>query len=230
MNTLLKSLIVSSTIFLFKSDNVEKAGLLSDKSKVVYNLSDNNQLNGVFAIYQEDKLFLRGKYKENIRSGDWYCFNPDGSVFLRYNYDLKKLIALDSISISKATVVIKSADKKTRESARIPIPVCSIEQYVSLLGTDFKRNLLRENKEAAGSLSVDLVATIDKVGKAYYVGKYVVDGINTQKKINVNEKLFNIEWIPASYEGKPLTSTFTVNMKFDMSDDPTKRQRFIWNY
>jgi hypothetical protein len=230
MNGLLKTFIVTAAL-AFSADGTQKTTYLSDQSKLTYNVNESKVLDGAYELYTPDgKMTLRGAYKDNQRAGNWYAFNPDGSIFLRYNYSLKKLVSVDMAAITKAKYDIKSSDDEVKKGATIPMPVCSIEQYISLLGSEFQRKVLKENKSANGTLDVDLIASIDATGKARYSSVYVIDGIKFSNKIVVSEKLFDIEWLPATYKGEALASTFTVNFQADFSPDPTKRQRFIWNY
>jgi len=231
MNAIFKTLIVTTTALNFFTSAGEKTAVLSDNSKVVYNVTDDKVLEGAFVISTpEDKMTLRGLYKDNVRSGNWYAFNPDGSIFLRYNYDLKKLIMLDTVAINKASFRITSGGDEAKKMGSVPVPICSIEQYISILGSEFQRKIWAENKSAEGTLSVNLTAYVDANGKARYTGTYMANGVEDSKKLNVDDKLFNIEWLPANYKGENLSGTFTVNMQVNFSSDPTKRQRFIWNY
>lgn len=230
MTSLFKTFLVAGAVF-FASDITEKSSYLSDKSKVTYHVNSEMKLDGSFTISSADeKLLLRGTYKGNERSGNWYCFNPDGTVFMRYNYDLKKLVGLDTKAISRAKIDIDSKDETIKTEASVPVPVCSVEQYISLIGVEFERQIMAENKSAEGSLEADLIASIDKEGKATYSASYQANGITMKKKIKLNEKLFNIEWIPASYKGEKLDSKFSVKMDAKLGSDPLKRQRFTWAY
>lgn len=223
-----KSLLCISLLGLGLLFNKEVTGLLSDNSKVVYNISDDKKLDGAFTIStKEDKLILRGSYKADKRAGNWYCFNPDGTVFMRYNYDLKKLLALDTGRIARAKVEIKGRNDEV-QNASIPIPVCSIDQYISILGAEFRRLILAENKTAEGTIAVELIANIDRNGKAGYSGVYTVDGTTVTKTLKPNDKLFNIEWLPASYQGEKVAAVFRVNMTCDLSSDGSSKQRFRW--
>lgn len=231
MTAFFKTLLITGTIGVFAMSAIEKSGFLSDRSKVVYHISDDKTKEGAFTIStSDDKTILRGAYKDNQRSGNWYCFNPDGTVFVRYNYDLKKLVAVDTKAISRAKFDIKGASEEVKTGASIPVPICSIEQYISLLGVEFERMVLAENKTADGMLEADLVASIDANGKASYAAVYLANGIVITKKVKLNEKLFDIEWISANYKGEKLASTFTVKMVAQLGSDPLKRQRFTWAY
>jgi hypothetical protein len=230
MTLFFKTTLISAAFMLFTSSQ-EKVATLSDQSKVVYHVTDDKKMDGQFTITSaESKLLLRGSFKDNERAGNWFCFNPDGTVFMRYNYDLKKVVALDSKAISRAKIDIDSKDKTVQSEASVPVPVCSVEQYISLLGVEFERQIMVENKSAEGLLEADLIANIDKDGKATYTASYQSTGLTLKKKIRLNDKVFAIEWIPASYQGEKLASTFTVRMAAQLGSDPLKRQRFTWAY
>jgi hypothetical protein len=231
MTSLIKTILITGALSFLVVTNEEKAATLSDKSKIVYHVTDDQKMDGAYTITDtENKLLLRGVYKDNQRSGNWFCFNPDGTVFMRYNYDLKKVVALDSKAISRAKIDIDSKDKTIQTDASVPVPVCSVQQYISLVGVEFERQIMQENKSAEGLLEADLIASIDKDGKATYSANYDANGITMKKKIRLNDKLFNIEWIPASYKGEKLASTFAVKIAAQLGSDPRKRQRFTWAY
>jgi len=204
---------------------------LSDQTKVVYAINDSKKLDGPYSIVKdEDKVFLRGLYKNNERSGNWYAFNDNGKVFLRYNYDLKKLVFLDTLSINRLTVDVKTTDPKIKENASIPIPIASVDQYISLLGTELKRLILKDNKSADGTLDVDLITRIDKSGKPTYEASYKADGLDVVKRLVISEKAFDLDWIPASYNGQNYDSVFSVKARIDFTQKVGVKQRFIWVY
>ncbi|WP_157280204.1 hypothetical protein [Pedobacter borealis] len=209
----------------------QKTSVLSDQTKVVYAMNDAKKLEGVYSVLKnDDKVFLRGVYKDNVRSGNWYAFNDNGNVFLRYNYDLKKLLYLDTVSINRLKVEVKTDDPEVKEKASIPVPISSIDQYISLLATELKRVILKDNKNADGTLDADLITNIDKNGKASYEASYTVDGIPVTKRLIISEKTFDIDWIPSSYKGVNYASVFSVKAKIDFAQKPGIKQRFIWVY
>jgi len=215
----------------FSNAQEQKTSILSDQTKVVYAMNDSKKFEGAYSVLKdEDKIFLRGVYKDNSRSGNWYAFNNNGDVFLRYNYDLKKLLFLDTVSINRIKVDIDANDPVVKEKASIPVPIASIDQYISLLGTELKRVVLKENKSADGTLDADLVTNIDQNGKATYEAHYVADGIPVTKRLIIAEKAFNIDWIPSSYNGKNYAAAFSVKARIDFAQKPGIKQRFIWVY
>ena len=209
----------------------QKSAILSDQSTVNYVVNDQKQLEGPFSIYRtKDEVFLRGSYRNNMRSGNWYAFNQEGKVFMRYNYDLKKVLFIDTVSINRLNVQVATKDSQIREKASIPFPVCSIDQYISLLGTELKRLILQENKGADGNLNVELVADVSKDGKANYYGLYNANGVNSKKRLILPDNNFKIDWIPASYNGEKYAATFSVKASIDFRSGIPGRQRFLWVY
>lgn len=219
-------LSVGSASFAQESKSV----VLSDQSKVVFNSPDSKRLDGPYVVSNNDKVFLRGAYKNDIRTGNWYAFNENEKLFMRYNYDLKKLLFVDTTSIGRLNIDIASNDPVVKEKASIPVPISSIDQYVSLLGTELKRIILKENKNAQGTLTADLIANIDKNGKPSYYATYLADGVQSKTRLFISEKNFDLEWIPASYNGEPYASSFSVKAKIDFGQKIPGRQRFQWVY
>lgn len=210
----------------------QKTAKLADQTKVSYELNDSKKLNGPYTITKggEDKIYLRGSYKDGERIGNWYAFNDDGNVFLRYNYDQKKLVYLDTMSINRLRVEVLTKDETTKDKATIPVPIASIDEYVSLLGTEVKRQLLADNKNAQGILDVDLITRIDTKGKPSYEAMYMAQGIPVTKRLVISEKNFALDWIPASYNGKEYPSVFTVKARIDFNEKTPEKQRFTWTY
>jgi hypothetical protein len=209
----------------------EKSVSLSDQTKVVYAINTSKKLDGAYSVMKDqDNVFLRGVYRNNERAGNWYAFNTDGKVFLRYNYDLKKLLFLDTTSVNRLRVDIDTKDPEIKQKASIPVPITSIDQYISLLGTELKRVVKTENKNADGTLEADLITKIDKNGRPTYQAQYLADGILVTKKLIISEKGFDIDWIPASYNGVNYPSTFSVKARINFTEKPGIKQRFIWVY
>ena len=234
MNTkskLILSFFLLVTSFQIASAQEQKVAMLSDRTKVQYTINPAQKLDGSYSVTQDsNKVYLRGAYKDGQRVGNWYAFNNDTKVFLRYNYDLKKLVSLDTTSIGRLEVEVKTDDPNVKQKASIAFPIASIDQYISLLGAETKKKILLENKKAYGNLIVDLITNIDAQGKATYTAKYTADGMDLTKRINISNKTFNLEWIPANYEGKTYPSVFSVKAKIDFDSNASGPQRFVWVY
>lgn len=202
---------------------------LTDGSKVDYNIDENKALNGAYTVSSpNDKVWLRGSYKDNARIGNWYCFNSDGSMVLRYSYDLKKIIAIDDKMLAKISFSIKDKDESIKEKATVPVPICSIDQYVSLFNEQIYSIITKEQKNLPKELPVDIIASINAKGAVTYKLGYTINGLNFTNKLVVIEKMYDLEWAPAMYEGKIVPSDVVISSKLVL--DGNKLQRFIWNY
>ena len=228
----MKILLTSSLLigFAFNSFNLtEKTGKLIDKSQVTYNITDNKVLDGVFTIADTAIVTrLRGSYAQNKRVGNWYCFNAQGKVVLRYNYDLNKLVALEKEEFNAVEIKILDKDAKVAEKASVPIPVCAIDQYKSLMIAELKDELSHNGKLSAGNVEAKITALVKADGTAIYTAQYNLAGVSYTTKIYPKDKLFTIQWLPATYEGKALKSEFTFVSSFMFK--PGDHKRFIWNY
>jgi hypothetical protein len=233
MNLTKKSFLCSFWLLCLGSSSFaqqQKSVILSDQSKLVFNSPDSKRLDGPYIVSSNDKVFLRGVYKNDMRTGNWYAFNENEKLFMRYNYDLKKILFVDTTSIGRLNINIASSDPVVKEKASIPVPISSIDQYVSLLGAELKRIILKENKNAQGALTADLITNIDKNGRPTYYATYPANGVLAKTRLFVAEKNFNLEWIPASYNGETYASSFSVKAKIDFGQEIPGRQRFQWVY
>lgn len=229
MKTLLtSSLIVGLVLALFST--VERSGGLIDQSKVTYNISENKKLNGAYVIKDVANITrLRGSYTDNKRSGDWYCFDQAGKMVLRYNYTANKLLSLDQTAVSALEIKIMDKDPDVSTNARIPIPICSIEQYKNLLIEELKDQIPPKDKSEKVSVTADITAMVDQNGSAKYTAMYVMKSAEYKVNLYTKDKLFNLEWLPAKYNDKTYKSEVTFSTTF-MIDPGTITRRFIWNY
>jgi hypothetical protein len=207
----------------------EKKATLGDFSTLTYNVNDDKKLEGAYTVESMDKkVWLRGSYKSDARSGNWYAFNSDGKVFLRYNYDVKKLLMIDSASLSKFDVEILDKNADAVSKASIPFPICSIDQYLSLFNSQVSAIIGKEVNMGEPQVPIEIAATINSKGRVDYMLTYTVGKMNYTSSIKVLEPKFDLEWIPAMYEGKIIPSKFTVKSTF--SKNAKGAQRFTWNY
>lgn len=206
-----------------------KSVVLSDGSKVSYNLDENKVLNGAYVVTASDnKVWLRGSYKDNKRVSNWYCFNSDGSLMLRYNYDLKKVISIDDKMAAKIKFKLDEKDQNIIEKATVPVPISSIDQYVSLFNEQIHTILTKEQKNLPKEVPVEIIANIDSKGAVSYKLGYTMNGLNYATKLILKEKMYNLDWAPSMYEGKIIPAEVTISSKY--VNDGSARQRFIWNY
>ncbi|MCY1521637.1 hypothetical protein D9M68_564590 [compost metagenome] len=221
-------LVVSLAASLFLA--TEKTGTLVDQSKVTYNISEDKKLNGAFIIEDASKVLrLRGNYTDNKRTGDWYAFDASGKAVLRYNYTLNKLLSLDQNAVTSLEIKVVDKDEEVASKARIPVPVCSIDQYKKILIEELKDQMPAKEKAEKVSVDADFTTMVDAGGSAKYIATYYIKGVEYKANLFLKDKLFAIEWIPAKYNDKNYKSEVKFSASFEM-DPNTMNRRFIWNY
>lgn len=231
MKAITLPLIITGALVAAIFNPVQKTKTLSDDSKLTYNINDNNKLEGAYFIENTDKnVWIRGSYKNDERSGNWYGFNNNKTVFIRYNYDLKKLLYIDTVAIKKIELTIVSKDPEAVKNAPAPLPICSIDQIVSLLGERAKaaypKDMIVYNKPT----DVDIVARVKSADDVKYYVNYSIRGNNYSAEINTKNLDFDIDWIPSTYNGKVVEAEFKIPTQLIFSADASRRQRFTWNY
>lgn len=225
---LTSSLIVGLAAVLFST--VEKSGSLVDQSKVTYNLTEDKKLTGAYLIQDAANVIrLRGSYTDNKRSGDWYCFDQTGKLVLRYNYTANKLLSLDQSSLTSLEIKVIDKDPDVTTNARIPIPVCSVDQFKKLMVEELKDQIPAKDKAEKVSVTADITAMIDANGAAKYAALYYIKGVEYKATIYTKDKLFNLEWLPAKYNDKTYKSEVKFSSTFDLDPNAFNR-RFVWNY
>ncbi len=212
-------------------ETVQKTKILSDNSRLTYNLNEKNKLDGAYFVENTQRnVWLRGAYKEEKRAGNWYAFNSDKTVFLRYNYDLKKLLFIDTVAIKKAEITILDKSDEVAKGASILLPVCSIDQYVSLLGEAAKAGYPKDNIIYNKPTLVTITATVKSAKDVKYAVVYNFRGSNYTYNINNRDLDFPIDWIPSTYNGKDVEAEFKVSTSLVFDADPSQTRRFKWNY
>lgn len=229
----MKSIIIFAVFNAFLGFSIKaqekKQTTLSDFSTLTYHVNEQKQLDGAYTISNKDqKIWLRGNYKSNERVGNWYCFNSDGKVFLRYNYSLDKLLMLDTNAIKNVEIKILDQDDEVKRSASIPLPICGMDQYVSLFANQISNILAGDKAIATVDVPIQIVATINQKGKPSYSLIYTVGQLEMVAPLKIEETKFDLLWLPSIYQGKIISSEFKVNTVFKRKS--SEKLRFKWNY
>lgn len=225
----MKAFLITGLIaFLGFSDN-EKTIKLSNNSTVVYNVDDKGDKNGIFLLKNSDaKLCLRGSYKGDQRTGDWYCFDKNGKILLRYNYGLKKLISLDELQVSGLNSKIVDKNFNGQADAKVAIPVCPVAELKSLVASQLEQQMPPRFKSSINTINAKVTVMVAEDGKSKYEALYVVDGYEQKTIVIPNNKDFEIEWIPASANGKTFKSEASFDVSFKI--DPSDNRRVLWTF
>lgn len=215
--------------YTFAQKSSRKTINLPDDSKLVYTLEDNSYTGLYEAKNSNGDIITRGNYLNDQRVGNWYFLNSDNSLFLRYNYDNKKVLFLDDKSIAFASIKINTEKEEDSKLASIPLPLISIEQYVTLLAALVKEKIPTEVKRANEKLKVDIIAEIDESGKASYLVQYLAAGKERTQRFDLLGQKYTIEWIPASLKDKKLSSKFSFNTEYAFpKEEKGQLKRINW--
>lgn len=228
----MKSLILTTvsalvfSAFYIETDKTEK---LKDNSIVKYHLDDKGKKNGPISITDpKGTILLSGSFKNSVRTNDWYCFDKDGTVILRYNYTLKKLISLSDKQIVGLKFRTIDKDEEVIKEAQVPVPICGVEQFKALFIAEFYNQIPPKQKATKANLKGEVTAMINEKGSVKYFVKYVLEGYEYKTNVDPDTKAFAIEWIPSTYKDKSYKSEVTFDI--DLSIEPSTERRFIWNY
>lgn len=228
----MKSLLLTSISILFfniVSFDVDKTEKLKDNSVVNYKLDENGKKTGLFKVTNpKGGILLSGSFKNGNRVNDWYCFDKDGNVILRYNYNLKKLVFLSEKQISDYEFKVEDSNPEVQEKFQAPVPICSAQQFKGLLISEFIQQIPAKQKTSKTNLKGEVTALINETGRVKYFVKYVLDGYEYKTSVDLDNKIFNVDWVPATYKDKTYKSEAKFNI--DVAIDPTTERRFIWNY
>lgn len=231
MKNFILSVAFFGTIGLsFKAiDTIQKEAKLIDNSKVTYHIDENNKMEGAYSVQNtKNDVVMRGSYKDDRRTGNWYCFNDNKSMFLRYNYDQKKLLYIDTVAIKKAEITIIDKDTEVVKGASITVPICSIDQYVSLLKTEIIDTFPQNQMKYNGATDIEIVAKVDANGLAKYNVNYFFEGSKKSLLLSGKSKAFKIDWVPAMYNDKGVAAEFKVATQITFANGDGHR-RFNWN-
>lgn len=221
--------ITGALIGSFFTELTQKTKVLADDSRLTYNVNEKNRLEGAYFVENTNKdIWIRGAYKDNQRVGNWYAFNNDKTVALRYNYDLKKVIFLDTLALKKAEITI--ADEKAQGKGSVTLPICSIDQYLSILKeaakSSFPKDQIIYNKE----IPIEIIANVKASNDVTYTISYKINDKLYAFDINNKNIDFDIEWIPSTSNGKNIEAEFSIKSSLLFSANGSEKLRFKWNY
>ncbi len=228
---LLPIVITGAIISAIINPPTEKTKILIDNSRLTYNINEYKKLEGIYFIENTKKdVWLRGNYTDNKRSGNWYAFNSNKTVFLRYNYDLKKLVYLDTLALQKAEIAITDRNPDAVKNGSILLPVCSIDQYTSLLNESAKAMFPKSQIVFNKPIDIVITAKVKSSANINYAINYRLDGTNYTFNINPRDMDYQIEWLPSTYNGKDVEAEFKVSSTIVFEPAGSEQKRFKWNY
>ncbi|MEJ7557047.1 MAG: hypothetical protein WKF66_01985 [Pedobacter sp.] len=226
MNKILIILLLLSNLCVAQNKGAARE-TLPDGSTLTYNSLYGN-LNGAYTISIENDPILRGSFNNGKRVGNWFFFNRDKSLFMRYNYDLNKLLSIDEKKLALAKTTVLSSDENISKKASVPIPLLSLDQYFALMSEEVKKVIAKGISRNVTRVEAQILAKIDTLGLASYEVVYKIKGKQTTQKFTPLFGTLNIEWIPAIYEGKRYPSEFSYDSELELRQDAEHIKRFYW--
>lgn len=209
----------------------EKKVTLTKHAELNYTVAnDGKTKEGLYSIKDPDNngVLVRGSYKDGNRAGTWYFFDGKEQLTMRYNYDQKKVLYLDKNALTNVKVNVLSDDATVAKNASVPLPLCPVDLYVTLMGKEIVTNY---NDPARDGSTAEITAHVDEKGKAVYTLAYITgkDERTTPKIINLSAA-FPVEWIPSTYNDKAVPAEFTVYAKIESANNTDDNyRRFNWN-
>lgn len=228
MKYLFLNLLLCFTIVSQAQNIRENTVNLNDGSKLTYQIL-NGLKNGLYSIKKDGVTLLRGNYVNDKRVGNWYFFNPDNSLYMRYNYDQHKLLFVDDKVLTVANIRVLSDDEEVRNKASIALPIASLSQYYSLALESAKKALPEALKVSSDPIKAVLVASIDPTGNATYSVNFSAKGASQKLDFLIDHPEFKIEWIQSMLNGKGYPAEFSIETTLSYERNQDEVKRFYWH-
>jgi TonB family protein len=186
----------NETFYVLKSDKTTKQG---EYKKFSYN----------------NKLLVKGFYKQGVKDSIWECYDFDGQLTLKYNYNKSELVTY------KPNEIVK--DKKYKIVNSNSTDTILSRTPIFLGGDDYVLSELIKNihypssaVENGKSGKVYVVFTIDKYGKTsnYHVDNPIGFGMD-EEAIRVL-KLLPDNWLPGLLNGQPVDVEIVYPINFKL--------------
>jgi hypothetical protein len=207
----------------------ERKKVLFEDTELTYTVTDKNEKNGPVFIKdsKKDKTYLKGLNAQDKPSGKWYFYNEDGTLESHYNFDMNKLLYIDSAYLKKIEVKILDKDPEIVQNASIPTLLYPSHLLLKLISNDVQ--ISDADFGGKNQLPIKLTVIISANGDTEYYVEYAVGNLFTKKKVVLTTKFLDNIWIPSHYKNKNIKSSFTINTSIN-SDYKAGHRKFNWTY
>jgi hypothetical protein len=207
----------------------ERKKVLFEDTELTYTVTDKNEKNGPVFIKdsKKDKTYLKGLNAQDKPSGKWYFYNEDGTLESHYNFDMNKLLYIDSAYLKKIEVKILDKDPEIVQNASIPTLLYPSHLLLKLISNDVQ--ISDADFGGKNLLPIKLTVIISDNGDTEYYVEYAVGNLFTKKKVVLTTKFLDNIWIPSHYKNKNIKSSFTINTSIN-SDYKAGHRKFNWTY
>ena len=222
-------LAAGMTAYAQKADLKEKKLVLNESAKIVYHVNSDNEKEGPYYIKsaKNDQLIIKGAYDDDKRSGNWYFYDEAGKPETVYSYQQNKLAFIDSSFVNKLTVNIPGQDKEVVEKTQIPVMLSSMKLFLAQMAENI---IIPQDHFTGENLPIQIKAVVDEKGDARYSVKYKYNKKDFEQPVILKRSAFDIEWIPAIYNKKPIKAEVMINTEISGSAEQGDNfRRFRWN-
>lgn len=228
MKYLFLNLLLCFTIASQAQNIREQSVDLNDGSKLTYQIL-NGSRNGLYSIKNDGVTLLRGNYVNGKRVGNWYFFNPDNSLYMRYNYDQRKLLFVDDKVLTVANIRVLTDDAEIKNKASIALPIASLSQYYALALESAKKAIPAALQLPGNPIKALLVANVDSEGNATYTVNFNSKGESQKVDFIIDHPEFKVEWIPSTLNGKGYPAEFSIETTLSYEKNQDEVKRFYWH-
>lgn len=156
------------------------------------------------------ELLEEGRYEANRRTGAWTFYNSKGTPELVYDYSTAQVITINRPRTKASLAQIQQGDTLAQVYLDVaPIYLASSVQIYSIIGREV-RIPVQLQRIGIQEVSFKPVASVSPVGTSY---RAITSHPDPEFKKSAREAMAmafkGVEWLPAVYEGKPITSTYT---------------------
>jgi TonB family protein len=217
-----------------ENSRVEKYYVLTDDEEIkegeykAYGLFQDNLLrdgfykgnlkDSLWHVYSYgNKVLLEGNYKADMRIGIWTAYDLQGKLQVQYNYTDKKLLAFMPIAGDSTQMyrLINGTDTTAAMLERLPICLDGAASFKNTIA-----RVVRYPKEAREALKTGMVIISFTIGTNGTVSNYRIVkrlGYGLDESALKAVKYANGEWLPAIFNGKPVTIEYDVPVVFSLS-------------
>lgn len=208
----------------------ERKKVLFEDTELIYTVTEKNEKNGPVYIKdsKKDKTYLKGLNAQDKPTGKWYFYNEDGTLESHYNFDLNKLLYIDTAYLKKIDVAILDKNPNIVQNASIPILLYPSHLFLKQIANDVQ--IPEEDYMGQINLAVKLKAIIQVNGGVEYFVEYLVERKTVERKIILSNTDLKDIWIPANYNGKAIKSSFSINTSISNDESKSNHRKFNWNY
>ncbi|MFT3903232.1 MAG: hypothetical protein QM727_08660 [Niabella sp.] len=230
---------ITTVFFLSLFSITAKAQTLKEHKQVlltgdvIYYTTQYDVVSGIFRVNNriDNNDLVQGNYVEGERKGIWYFFNYDKTLFLRYNYDVNKIMFIDNKALANIEVKILTDDKDAQTNASVPVPLWSFDNFYMLSTENAKKAIDNDHRKRLKNRDLKIKVLIDIAGQAKYYVMYNLNNTSYQKEFTINDKMLDIRWLPSTFKDArhPSEVVFLTRINETVNESESGHRRINWS-